>query len=70
VQVLTVTNSPARLESISVCASGYVSAGGLFHFTTLDEILAAPDAFLDSLLARWTPVHPQHTLAFSATAAA
>ena len=70
VQVLTVTNSAARLESISVCASGYVSAGGLFHFSTLDEILAAPDAFLDSLLARWQPAHPQHTLAFSATSAA
>lgn len=50
VQILTVTTSAARLESITACASNRVSAAGLFHFAALSEILASPIGFLDSLL--------------------
>lgn len=59
VQVLTVTTSSERLNSITDFAAAHVSAAGLFHFTALPEILALPERFLDSLLARWTPAPPQ-----------
>jgi DNA-binding Lrp family transcriptional regulator len=65
VQVLTVTTSAARLDSITACASARVSAAGLFHFAAFPDLLASPASFLDSLLTR--QVHPiaQGTIGFS-----
>ena len=63
VQILTVTTGSARLDSITACASAYVSATGLFHFAAFSEIAVSPVRFLDSLLARWLPAPPS-ALAF------
>jgi len=52
VQILTVTTSAARLDSITACARIRVSAAGLFHFVRFSNILASPTDFIDFLLAR------------------
>ena len=59
VQVLTVTTSAARLDSIKDCASAQVSAAGLFHFTAFTDILVSSARFLDSLLTRHVQLLPQ-----------
>ena len=58
VQILTVTTGSARLDSITACASAYVSAAGLFHFAAFPEIIVSPVRFLDSLIVRWLPAPP------------
>jgi hypothetical protein len=65
VQVLTVTTSAARLDSITACAAARVSATGLFHFTAFGDLLASPASFLDSLLARHVHSLPQDDMNFS-----
>ncbi len=65
VQVLTVTTSLARLDSITVCAKLCVSAAGLFHFAALSEITVSPVRFLDSLLSRQLQSQPQGVAALS-----
>lgn len=65
VQVLTVTTSVARLDSIKDCASSQVSATGLFHFTAFPEILVSSARFLDSLLTRHVHSLSQSDISFS-----
>jgi len=65
VQVLTVTTSAARLDSITDCASSQVSATGLFHFTAFTDILVSSAQFLDSLLTRHVHSLPQSDISFS-----
>jgi DNA-binding Lrp family transcriptional regulator len=65
VQVLTVTTSAARLDSITACAGNRVSAAGLFHFAAFTEILVSSAQFLDSLLMRHVHSLPQSDLSFS-----
>jgi DNA-binding Lrp family transcriptional regulator len=65
VQVLTVTTSAARLDSIKDCASAQVSATGLFHFTAFTDILVSSARFLDSLLTRHVHSFPQSDISFS-----
>lgn len=65
VQILTITTSAARLDSITVCANARVSAAGLFHFAAFSDLIASPTSFLDSLLARQAHTLPQSTIGFS-----
>ena len=65
VQVLTVTTSAARLDSITACASNRVSAAGLFHFAAFTDILVSSARFLDSLLTRQVHSLPQGDISFS-----
>jgi len=65
VQVLTVTTSTARLDSIKDCASSQVSATGLFHFAAFTEIVASSARFLDSLLTRHVHSIPQGDISFA-----
>lgn len=65
VQVLTVTTSAARLDSITACAGNRVSAAGLFHFTAFPDILVSSAQFLDSLLMRHVHSLPQSDIGFS-----
>jgi len=65
VQVLTVTTSAARLDSITACAGNRVSAAGLFHFTAFTDILVSSAQFLDSLLTRHVHSLPQSDISFS-----
>lgn len=52
VQVLTVTTSASRRDSIMACAHTGRSAPGLFQFAAFSDISASPALFLDSLLKR------------------
>jgi DNA-binding Lrp family transcriptional regulator len=65
VQVLTVTTSAARLDSITACAGNRVSAAGLFHFTAFTDILVSSAQFLDSLLMRHVHSLPPSDIGFS-----